>query len=260
MGSATRIPTCAGKTVLVTGAAGTLGQATAISFAAAGVARLAVVDQVDVLDTRGQALQAALDACNPAPDVLALVVDVCDVASVEAGVREVSSAWDHVDIFVNVAASSSKPAIARGDVTGLRDADARWKVWEANAKGISLMARALVPLLSRGSDRTIVNVATVFSDDLAASAIDSQFSVLALTQISECLMLDNAHEGLLVYSVNPEIDLRGRVPAAVGQVMDVRRSDFIVHLTGRRRDWLAGRHVGSVEDLLELQARDEDSA
>ncbi|KAJ3939593.1 uncharacterized protein N0V96_010376 [Colletotrichum fioriniae] len=91
MGSATEIPTYTGKTVLVTGAAGTLGQATAISFAAAGIARLAIVDHVDVSDTREKVLQAAIDVGKPTPDVLALTIDVYDAASVEAGVREVSS-------------------------------------------------------------------------------------------------------------------------------------------------------------------------
>ncbi|EXF79653.1 short-chain dehydrogenase [Colletotrichum fioriniae PJ7] len=219
MGSATEIPTYTGKTVLVTGAAGTLGQATAISFAAAGIARLAIVDHVDVSDTREKVLQAAIDVGKPTPDVLALTIDVYDAASVEAGVREVSSMWDHVDTFVNIAASSSKTVIPQGDVIGLRDVNTWWKVWETNAKGISLMARALLPLLSRGSERTIVNAVPVFSANPAAPANDSQLSVLSSTRLSESLMLDYAHEGLLVYSVNPEIDLEGRVLEVAGQGM-----------------------------------------
>ncbi|KAL2881431.1 hypothetical protein SGCOL_002996 [Colletotrichum sp. CLE4] len=210
MSSATGIPTCTGKTVLVTGAAGTLGQATAISFAAAGIARLAIVDNVNVSITRDKVLQAALDVGNPAPDVLALTIDVCDAASVESGVREVASTWDHVDTFVNIAASSPQPIIPQGSGTGLREVDAWWKTWEVNAKGISLMTRALLPLLSRGTEKTIVNAIPVFSANLAAYASDSQLSVLASTRLSECLMLDYAYEGLLVYSVNPDIDLQGR--------------------------------------------------
>ncbi|KAL0779164.1 hypothetical protein CaCOL14_003648 [Colletotrichum acutatum] len=258
MGSATEIPAYTEKTALITGAAGKLGQATAISFAAAGIARLAIVDRVDVSDTREKVLQAAWDVGKPTPDVLALSIDICDAASVEAGVREVSSTWDHVDTFINIAASSPKPVIPQGDVTGLRDVDAWWKIWEANAKGISLMSRALLPLLSRSSERTIVNAVPVFSVDPAAPTSDSQLSVLASTRLSESLMLDYAHEGLLVYSVNPEINLERRVPEATRQVMIERCGDVIVHLAGKRREWLAGRHVGSVEDLLELQAWDED--
>ncbi|KAF4780307.1 short-chain dehydrogenase [Colletotrichum scovillei] len=200
MGSATEIPAYTRKTVLVTGAAGILGQATAISFAAAGIARLALVDHVDVSDTHEKVVQAAID------------VDVCDAASVEAGVREVCSKWDHVDTFVNIAASSPRPVIPQGDVTGLRDVDTWWKVWEANVKGISLMARALLPLLSRSYERTIVNAVPVFSVNPAAPPSDNQLSVLASTRLSESLMLDYAHEGVLVYSVNPEINLEGRVP------------------------------------------------
>ncbi|KAK1533768.1 hypothetical protein CPAR01_10476 [Colletotrichum paranaense] len=258
MGSATEIPAYTRKTVLVTGAAGTLGQATAISFAAAGIARLALVDHVNVSDTHEKVVQAAIDVGKPAPDVLALTIDVCDAASVEAGVREVSSMWGHVDTFVNIAASSPKPVIPQGDVTGLRDVDTWWKVWEANVKGISLMARALVPLLSRSCERTIVNAVPVFSVNPAAPPSDNQLSVLASTRLSESLMLDFAHEGVLVYSVNPEINLEGRMPEATRQVINTECGDVIVHLTGKRREWLAGRHIGSVEDLLELQVRDED--
>ncbi|KXH36927.1 hypothetical protein CNYM01_08379 [Colletotrichum nymphaeae SA-01] len=258
MGSATEIPAYTRKTVLVTGAAGILGQATAISFAAAGIARLALVDHVDVSDTHEKVVQAAIDVGNPAPDVLALTIDVCDAASVEAGVREVCSKWDHVDTFLNIAASSPRPVIPQGDVTGLRDVDTWWKVWEANVKGISLMARALLPLLSRSYERTIVNAVPVFSVNPAAPPSDNQLSVLASARLSESLMLDYAHEGVLVYSVNPEINLEGRIPEATRHVMNAGCGDVIVHLAGKRREWLAGRHVGSVEDLLELQARGED--
>ncbi|KAK1957513.1 NAD(P)-binding protein [Colletotrichum sublineola] len=255
MGPAVNVPKGPDRTVLITGAAGPQGQATAISFAAAGTPRIAIMDLVDVSDTRNRALRAALDMGMPAPDVLPLTLNICDASSVEAAIQKVSSRWKHVDIFINVEGSPLSPGHNVGHLTGLRDIDARWKSWEANAKGISLMARALLPLLSRGTEKTIINVIPASSTvSLSSGASGSQLSALAATRLSECLMLDYAHKGLLVYSANPVIDLEGDLQEVREQDIKQREpsGNFLVQLTSKRRHQLAGRHIGCAEDMSEL--------
>ena len=205
---------CDGKTVLVTGAATGMGQATVISFAAAGADRIAIVDRVDASATRARALQAAVNAGRPAPEMLVLKSDVCDVASVEAGVQEVNSRWGHVDVLINDTGDLSP---FEPQPLGASDMDAWWRTWELNVKGVYLVVRALLPLLLQGREKTIVNVTSVGSLALTPGASAYQLSNLAVMRLPECLMLEYAHRGLLAYSVHAALDLAKGVPEAVGK-------------------------------------------
>ena len=57
--------------------------------------------------------------------MLVLEIDVCDIASVEAGVKEVSSRWGHVDVLINNAGDLSlfEP---QPPPLGASDMDAWW--------------------------------------------------------------------------------------------------------------------------------------
>lgn len=211
---------CVGKTVFVTGAAKGMGQATVVSFAAAGVDRIAIVDHVDASATRARALQAAVDAGRPAPEMLVLEIDVCDVASVEAGVKEVSSRWGHVDVLITNTDDLS-PFEPQPQPLGASDMEAWWRTWEVNVKCVYLVVRALLPLLLQGTEKTIVNVTSVDSLVLTPGASAYQLSKLAVMRLSECLMLDYAHDGLLAYTVHPAIDLAKGMPEAVSKGMSI---------------------------------------
>ena len=209
---------CVGKTVFITGAAREMGQATVISFAAAGADRIAIMDRVDASATHARALQAAADAGRPIPEVLVLEVDVCDVASVEAGVKEVSSRWGHVDVLINNAGDLSP---FEPQPLGASDMDAWWRTWEVNVKGIYVVVRALLPLLLQGTEKTIVNMISIGSLALMPGASAYQLSKLAVMRLSECLMLDHAHCGLLAYSMHMAPDLANGMPEAASNGMSV---------------------------------------
>ena len=207
---------CVGKTVFVTRAATGMGQATVVSFAAAGAHRIAIVDHVDASATRARALQAAVDVSRPAPEMLVLESDVCDVASVEAGVQEVSSRWGHVDVLINNTVDLSQ---LESQPLGASDMDAWWRIGEVNVKGVYLVVRAMLPLLLQGTEKTIVNGTSVGSLALTPGASPYQLSKLAVIRLSECLMLEYAHHGLLAYSVHAALDLAQGMPEAVGEGM-----------------------------------------
>ncbi|RYO86221.1 hypothetical protein DL766_009594 [Monosporascus sp. MC13-8B] len=220
-----------------------MGQATVISFAAAGADRIAVVDRVNASATRTRALQAAADAGRPAPEILVLEFNVCDGTSVEAGVNEVGSRWGHVDIFINNWGDLS-PFEPQPQPLRASNMDTWWRTWEVNVKDVYLVVRALLPLLLQGTEKTIVNVTSVGPLELTPGASADRLSKLAVMRLSECLMLDYVHEGLLAYSVHPALDLakknaRGRV--CVGQ--PELAGDTVIYLTSKRREWLAGRHI-----------------
>src|SRR5215469_6791047 len=84
------------KVVIVTGAANGIGRPTALRFAQEG-AHVATWDVNNLAaDELGQELEA-----NGAAGTLFRTVDVTDSASVQAGVDEVVSRWNRIDVLVN---------------------------------------------------------------------------------------------------------------------------------------------------------------
>lgn len=93
-----------GKAVLVTGAAGGIGRAAAVAFAAEG-ARVAILDRTEAAleETR-----SSLDAVGA--DVVAIVCDIAVPEQVAAAVDEVISRFGRLDIAFNNAGVENRPA------------------------------------------------------------------------------------------------------------------------------------------------------
>ena len=83
------------------------------------------------------------------------------------------------------------------------------------------MVRALLPLLLQGTEKTIVNMISIGSLALMPGASAYQLSKLAVMRLSECLMLDHAHCGLLAYSMHMAPDLANGMPEAASNGMSV---------------------------------------
>ncbi|RYP36574.1 hypothetical protein DL768_010931 [Monosporascus sp. mg162] len=219
---------CAGKTVLVTGAAKGIGRAIVISYARAGASRIAIAARGDASATRARALQAAADAGRQGLEILVL----------------------------------------RLDPLGISDMDEWWRTWEVNVRGVYWVVRALLPLLLRSADKTIVNLTSVGALALTPGASAYQPSKMAVMRLTEYLMVDYMKQGLLAYSVHPAsvpTDLASRMPDAIVKGFDGAAvchdtpelaGDTIVYLTRKRRDWLAGRYVSCTWDMPEFMARE----
>lgn len=136
-----------GKTILITGASGNLGAATASAFAAQG-ARLALTGRDPEALRRTQAMLPA------GTDSLALSVDLLDPEQVAAMVEQVASHFGAIHGLANIAGGFSMgPAIQ--DTT-----DAEWNAMlDLNARTAFHGARAVVPKLLAAGQGVIVNVA-----------------------------------------------------------------------------------------------------
>ncbi|RYP76574.1 hypothetical protein DL771_001643 [Monosporascus sp. 5C6A] len=251
---------CAGKTVLVTGAAKGIGQAIVVSYARAGASRIAIAARGDASATRARALQAAADAGRQGLEILVLRLDVCDYASITACVAEVSSKWGVVDILINNAGY-----LAPFEPLGVSDMDEWWRTWEVNVRGVYWVVRALLPLLLRSADKTIVNLTSVGALALTPGASAYQPSKMAVMRLTEYLMVDYMKQGLLAYSVHPAsvpTDLASRMPDALVKAVcndtPELAGDTIVYLTSKRREWLAGRYMSCTWDMPEFMAREPD--
>jgi 3-hydroxybutyrate dehydrogenase len=131
-----------GRTVLITGAAGGIGQALSRAFAAQG-ARLMLLDrEAAPLHALGEALRAGGADARP------LVGQLGDDASVSAAATEVDARWGRLDVLVHNAGTEYPTPI--DDMAP--DANARWAaLLDNNVSGMVRLTRALLPQLARGA-------------------------------------------------------------------------------------------------------------
>ncbi|GAA1897678.1 SDR family NAD(P)-dependent oxidoreductase [Williamsia serinedens] len=164
------------RTVLVTGAAGGLGRAFALGFAARGHAVAVADTNVD-----GVAETARLVADHGVPSWHGRV-DVTDSEST----REVAAAvaefgGGHIDVVVNNAALYA--GVTRAPLEEI-DGDEWDRVMAVNTKGPWLMTRAASPHLSDGARVVNLSSATVFSgSEQWAHYVASKGAVIALTRV-----------------------------------------------------------------------------
>ncbi|MBK1654183.1 SDR family NAD(P)-dependent oxidoreductase [Allochromatium vinosum] len=135
------------KTILITGASGNLGSATACALAARG-ARPALIGRDPEALRRTQAMLPA------GADSLTLSVDLLDPKQVAAMVEQVADHFGAIHGLVNIAGGFSMgPAIQ--DTT-----DAEWDAMlDLNARTAFHGARAVVPKLLAAGQGVIINVA-----------------------------------------------------------------------------------------------------
>ena len=138
-----------GRVVLVTGAGGGLGRATALRVGAEG-ARLALTD----LDADTLAESAAL-AEKLGADVVTVVGDIADLTTSTALVAAAVEAYGTVNALCNVAGIS--PPIALEDTSGA-DFD---RIMGINCKSQLFLIQAALPALRAAGGGSIVNVSSV---------------------------------------------------------------------------------------------------
>lgn len=177
------------RTVLITGAAGGIGLASARAFDALG-------DNVVLCDIDHGAAKAA--AATFAGQALALAVDVRDLATLESAFATAIDCFGQIDVVhANAGVSNMKRAV---DLT-----EADWDFnFDVNAKGIFFTNQVAVRhFLSRGHAGVIVNTASLAAKvgaPLLAHYSASKFAVLGWTQ---ALAREHGKDGIRVNAVCP---------------------------------------------------------
>jgi NAD(P)-dependent dehydrogenase (short-subunit alcohol dehydrogenase family) len=136
------------QTAIITGAAGGIGRASALLFAAEGA-------RVMLLDIHGPGVdETARDIREAGGVALARVCDVADPAQVEEAVAAALEAFGRIDIlFNNAGVDLSKELV---DTT-----PEEWdRVLAVNLRSVYLMMRAVVPQMKRQGGGSIVNTAS----------------------------------------------------------------------------------------------------
>lgn len=170
----------AGKTALVTGAAGGIGAAVVRMLRAEG-ARVSVADR----DVTGIEAEAHLPG------------DLRDAAYSDGLPAAVVKALGRLDIVVNNAG-----VITRGPVTETSDAD-----WDlslgVNVQAPFRISRAAIPLMADQGGGAIVNVASCWGLRPGPNHAVYCMTKAAIASLTQCMGMDHAHQGVRINAVAP---------------------------------------------------------
>ncbi len=176
-----------GKTALITGAAGGIGQALARAFAAQGV-RLMLLDRAG---TGLASLASELDAT-------AVACDLGHAAQVAAVAEQVREGWGLLDVLVNNAGTEFPTPI---DDTAPGSMD-RWAgLLDNNVTSMVRLTQALLPLLPRGA--SVINQSSIWGRIGVAGFSAYAASKHAVVGLTRSLALELGPRGIRVNAVCP---------------------------------------------------------
>lgn len=179
------------KTILITGAAGALGQATAASFADSGA-------NLVLLDVSETALQAAYQGQNP--DRLTLAVDLLDPAALSGAVNEAIARFNHIDGLCNIAGGFTMGTAVH------ETSAADWKqMWDINTQTLLNTVQAVVPKMLQAGRGRIVNIGAGPGQKGMAQMGAYSVAKSAVIRLTEAMSAELREQGINVNCVLPSI-------------------------------------------------------
>lgn len=176
----------ASRTVVITGAASGMGEATAREFAALGDT-LALID----IDSAG------LDRVATELGATAHPGDVGDSDFCTRTIDAVAGEFGSVDVLINAAGT-----IHRADALGTSDDD--WhRVMRVNVDGLFYLSRAAVPHMAAAGNGAIVNFGSIWGGVGSTGATAYCVSKGAVHQLTRAMALDHVEQGVRINAVAP---------------------------------------------------------
>jgi len=233
-----------GRAVVVTGASGGVGRATAVAFAARG-------DRVALLARGREGLAAAADEVQRAGgDALVVSVDTADAKAVDAAAQQVADAFGHIDVWVNNAFAG-----VFAPFTEITPDEFR-RVTEVTYLGCVFGTRAALHHMLPRDRGTIVQVGSALAYrgiPLQSAYCGSKHAIQGFNESLRCELL-HAHSGVRTTMVQlpglntPQFDwVLNRMPGRPRPVAPVYQPEVaaraIVHAASharRREYWVGG--------------------
>ena len=177
-----------GKVALVTGAAGSLGQAVVAAFAGAG-ARVICADR---------AQDRLQELYGNSPDHLPLAVDLVDEGAVKDMVARAAGQFSRIDILVNVAGGFRMgPALHETPLE-------TWEfMMDLNARTVFLTSRAVLPHMIAQQHGRIVNVAARAAVQPKGKMAPYCASKAAVITLTESLAAEHKQDDINVNCILP---------------------------------------------------------
>ena len=171
---------------LVTGGSRGIGRAIATGLAQAGAV-------VAITGRQANTLRAA--AAEMGGNTQPIVMDVADVASVQAGVAKASEAMGGLDVLINNA--GMEEVCASLDVS-----EALWdRILDTNLKGAFFAAQAAARVMVKGG--SILNIGSLTSERGIATAVPYGSSKTGLIGMTRALAVEWAPRGIRVNALEP---------------------------------------------------------
>jgi len=212
-----------GRTAVVTGAAGGIGRAIAVSLAHRGC-HLALAD----IDGAALAQTAAEIRCSRAQDDIRISqhhLDVSDRAAVSAFPTQVMAEHGGVDVLVNNAGVA-----LGGTFLEVAESDFDWLLG-INFWGVVQMTRAFLPLLQKSEEARLVNISSLFGLIAPPGQTAYCASKFAVRGFSEALRHEFAGTRIGVTVVHPggvatSIAKNARLPSSLSEEEVAKRRKF----------------------------------
>lgn len=221
----------AGRTAIVTGAAGDLGRAIANRLLAAGA-------HVAWLDKEEAGVQACVHKSNAPERSLAIACDVADESSAEAAVQRTVAHFGGLHILVNNAA-----AIAPLRPIEEVPVDEWRRMLDVNVTGAFIMARAAIPHLKRAAGAAVVlNIASQLGYVTNPGSGAYSTSKAALLGLTRSIAVDYASQGIRAVSLSPGSVMTSRLTRRYGSEAAVNERLVPRHPIGR---------IGRPEEIAE---------
>jgi short-subunit dehydrogenase len=212
-----------GRTAVVTGAAGGIGRAIAVSLARRGC-HLALAD----IDHAALAHSAAEIRGNHTQDDIRISrhhIDISDRAAVSALPTQVTAQHGGVDVVVNNAGVA-----LGGTFLEVAESDFDW-LFGINFWSVVQMTRAFLPLLQKSEEARLVNISSLFGLIAAPGQTAYCASKFAVRGFSEALRYELAGTRIGVTVVHPggvatSIAKNARVPSSLSEEEVAKRRKF----------------------------------
>lgn len=236
----------AGKTVVIAGAGGGIGHATALSFDRAGASKIVLIGRDD-----SKLKQTQRDLSCEASIYTKSVMD-------EDAMARVATAIGKWDVLILAAGYLSKPAAIKDSAV-----DEWWQSFETNVKGAMVPVKAFLPT-ANSSHAAIVGLTTavVFPPAVQPGLSAYITSKFALVKFIEYVAAETPN--IFAVALNPGViktamfERLGADPASLPFDSVDLPADFMVWLTSNTASFLNGRFVYANWDVEELKARAEE--
>ncbi len=185
------------KVCLITGGGSGIGRASALAFAAEG-ATVAVAD-IDLASARDTVARILGNEPRHDADLraIAIEVDVTDQASTERMATDVITAFGRIDVLFNNAGIAGVGAVHE---TSLE----LWeRVFAVNARGVFLVARAVVPHMMAAHGGSIINMSSTIAEIGLANRASYAASKGAVLSLTRQMQADYAPHGIRVNALLP---------------------------------------------------------
>lgn len=241
-----------GKVVLITGASGGIGRATALSFAASGPKALVLLGRrPDALAETASIVKANYSGLP----IQTYEAELCDASGVRNAMNKVAADYGGIDILVHAAGVLAPVGpLVEADPTSFLDG------YKTTVVGTLVTAQSVV-LANKDKSVTFVNLTTagiLFPPFPGMGAyVSSKMAALKLLEAfateNPQVRLHNVHPGLLKTAMSAKLEEKVKLPYAYDDIS--LPADFLVWIASPEAEFLKNRLVFASWDVEELKSR-----